>query len=335
MSDFSSKSNTSSCEEPNYYNLSSFLSENSEFKRDKFDYSFMNDPNKLANLSFNGYEYPIRNEPNKSIIDEYEGLFRNDTNRPTNFSSKNEDENLSKETFSNILTKNNIFRINDENILQTFHFDIDKENSIDKNISLSKNSVKEENREINNYLKKKRYNAKFKSDNLIRKVKHILLDNILHFINYKIDEIYGHNIIFGKLKNLSQKERSEGNIEYNKLFLNKTLGEICSSKITGRITNFLSNYNEKIVKNLLEEKDLNKRNYFKNLFNLTFIQSLDHFNGTKLFKELNGMKRMIDEVKNECKDDLDYENNLKYYFIHFEEIIKKKRSKKDINKKII
>ena len=107
--------------------------------------------------------------------------------------------------------------------------------------------------------------------------------------------------------------------------MNKTLFDIFSSKIIGRITNFLSNYNEKIIGNLLKEKDLNKRQYFNDLFNLTFVQSLNHFNGTKYYKELNGMKRMVDEVKKKSGGDEEYENNLKYYFLHFEDIINKKK----------
>ena len=54
-------------------------------------------------------------------------------------------------------------------------------------------------------------------------MKHILLDNILYFINGKISELSEHKMIFGKLKVLGQKERSESNIEYNKHFVKKTL----------------------------------------------------------------------------------------------------------------
>ena len=164
-------------------------------------------------------------------------------------------------------------------------------------------------------------------------MKHILLDNILHFINDKINELSEHKTIFGKLKNIGQKERSEGNTEYNKQFLNKTLFEIFSSKITGRITNFLSDYNEKIIDNLLKDKDDNKRKYFNDLFNLTFTKSLHHFNGTNYYKELDGMKRMVDEVKKESKGDEEYENHLKYYFLNFEEIINNKKGKKSKDNK--
>ena len=279
----------------------SFTSENFELGRDRneFENLLRNESNNVINFSINGFDSQIRIE----------------SNRPTFFSSNNEGGYL-------------------DEVIPNFENDIDNEvNEVfnDNNNDSNQNfvQVQEENEQIETLLRRKRKNnSKFKSENLIRKVKHILLDNILNFINDKITEFNEHKSIFGKLKNIGQKARSEGNAEYNKKLLNKTLFDVFSSKITGRITNFLSDYNEKIIDNLLKEKDLNKRQYFSDLFNLTFVQSLNHFNGTNYYKELNGMKRMVDEVKKKSEDDEEYENNLKYYFLHFEEIINKKKGKK-------
>ena len=299
----------------------SLTSENIEFARDKDESENLirNVSNKLINFSNN----------------EFDSQFRNESNKPTLYSSNNEDGYLDEDIPNDSLPK---FLFETENDIDNEDNEIFNGNNNDINLPLPINIVQEENEAIEKLLRRKRNNnSKFKSDNLIRKVKHILLDNILNFINGKINEFSEHKSIFGKLKNIGQKERSEGNAEYNKKFLNKTLFDIFSSKITGRITNFLSNYNEKIIDNLLKEKDLNKRQFFKDLFNLTFLQSLNHFNGTHYYKELNGMKRMVDEVKNESKGDEEYENNLIYYFLHFEELINKKKGKKKIkdNKKNI
>ena len=294
----------------------SLTSENFELARDK---------DESKNL--------LRNESNKLInfpINEFDSQFRNESNRPTLYSSNNEGGYLDEDIPNDSLTRNFLFGIGSfENDIDNGINEIFNENNNDNNLSLLQSFVQEKNEEIETLLRTKRNNnSKFKSDNLIRKVKHILLDNILNFINGKINEFSEHKSIFGKLKKIGQKERSEGNVEYNKKFLNKTLFDIFSSKITGRITNYLSNYNEKIIDNLLKEKDLNKRQYFSDLFNLTFVQSLNHFNGTKYYKELNGMKRMVDEVKKESEGDEEYENHLKYYFLNFEEIINKKKGKK-------
>ena len=292
-----------------------FYSENFEFSRDNDESENLlrNDSNILASFSNNEFERQIRIESNK----------------PTNFSSNNEGGFLEGDIYNDFLSKNNLFEIN--NLENYIHKEIINENNNDNNLSLLQSFAIEEKKENKTHLKRKRNNniTKFKNDNLIRKVKHILLDNILHFINDKISEFNEHKTIFCKLKNLSQKERSEANIEYNKQFLNKTLLDIFSSKITGKNTNVLSDFNEEIIDNLLKDKDDNKREYFNGLFNLTFTQSLNHFNGIKYYKELDGMKRMVDEVKKESKDDEEYENNLKYYFLHFEEIINKKKGKKN------
>ena len=294
----------------------SLTSENFELARDK---------DESKNL--------LRNESNKLInfpINEFDSQFRNESNRPIQYSSNNEGGYLDEDIPNDSLTRNFLFGIGSfENDIDNGINEIFNENNNDNNLSLLQSFVQEKNEEIETLLRRKRNNnSKFKSDNLIRKVKHILIDNILNFINGKISEFSEHKSIFCTLKNIGQKERSESNVEYNKKFLNKTLFDIFSSKITGRITNYLSNYNEKIIDNLLKEKDLNKRQYFNDLFNLTFVQSLNHFNGTKYYKELNGMKRMVDEVKKKSGGDEEYENNLKYYFLHFEEIINKKKGKK-------
>ena len=297
-------------------NLTSSYSKNFEFSRDKdeSESQLRNDSYKLINFSIN----------------EIDSQFRIESNKPTNFSSNNEGGCIEEDLPNDFL---NLFEIN--NLENDINKEIFNENNNDNYLRLPQNIIQEEKKESKIHLKKKRNNntTKFKSDNLIRKVKHILLDNILHFINDKINELSEHKTIFGKLKNIDQKERSEGNTEYNKQFLNKTLFEIFSSKITGRITNFLSDYNEKIIENLLKEKDDNKRKYFNDLFNLTFTQSLNHFNGKIYYKELDGMKRMVDEVKKESKGDEEYEIHLNHYFLHFEEIINNKKGKKNKDNK--
>ena len=84
---------------------------------------------------------------------------------------------------------------------------------------------------------------------------------------------------------------------------------------------------KKLLVIYLKIKALIKK-YFNDLFNLTFSQNLNHFNGTNYYKELNGMKRMDYELKKESKDDEEYEIHLKHYFLNFEKIINKKKGRK-------
>jgi len=98
---------------------------------------------------------------------------------------------------------------------------------------------------------------------LLRKCKHIILYNLLYFINYKIRIFYnnkiGQRILNKELKALNQKQKSESNVQFNKEFLYKTIGEIFSDKISGRLINFSPDHNKKLVESLINEKDIKKK----------------------------------------------------------------------------
>lgn len=175
---------------------------------------------------------------------------------------------------------------------------------------------------------------KFSDDNLRRKCKQILLDNLLYFINYKIRMFYNGNIGKGiltkQLKKLNQK-LSNSNIKFNKEFLFKSIRDIFSDKISSRITNCPPEHNKIIIQSLLNEKDINKKNYFNNLFSLTFFQCLEHFRGTNSYPELKEMNTLKNELKK--YSNIDYVSNLDYYFHNYEIIINKKKSRKSRKQK--
>lgn len=188
--------------------------------------------------------------------------------------------------------------------------------------------------EVENTKTKK--HTKYDDDNLRRKCKHIVLDSIFNFINYSIRKIYnnkiGQGILRKQLKTLNQKQKSESNIQFNKEFLGKTIGEIFSDKISGRITLFPPEHNKKLINELLDEKDINKKMYFRKLFNLTFLQCLKHFRKSVFIPELCGMKLIDDKIKNYL-DEPDYADNLIHYFNDYENIINNKRGRKPRKKK--
>ena len=157
-----------------------------------------------------------------------------------------------------------------------------------------------------------------------------VLKNTLDLINNKIKEIY--NNIIGKgilLKQLKPLQKLESNIKYNKELLNKTLKDIFSDNIYGKITSFPKDYNKKLIKNLLNEKDIAKKEYFNKLFDMKFIQCLEHYRGTHFYNELNGMRLFKDESN---QIDEDFYEHLNYYFNNYEEIINNKKSRKSRNK---
>jgi hypothetical protein len=177
---------------------------------------------------------------------------------------------------------------------------------------------------------------KFSDDILIRKVKHILINDLLNFTNNKIYEMYNGNISKGifvkKLLTLNQRQIYESKVQYNKEFLNKTLRDILSDDISSRFTLFPLDHNKNLINQLLNEKDENKREYFNKYFNLNFLECLEHFRGNKIIEELKGLKG-INSLDSKYKEDESYLKYLKYYFNNFESILNKKRTRNRENVK--
>lgn len=203
-------------------------------------------------------------------------------------------------------------------------------------------SPKEKKVEIN-MLGRKRFNDqkegkhnKYIDDNVRRKCKHIILENIKNFINKKIEIIYegkiGQGINIKKLLILNQNKNAQDSVNFNKDFLNQTLGYIYSGEISSKYSNFPKDHNKQLIKKLLNEKDETKRNYFKRLFNLTFLNCLEHFRGSKTIEELEGSTNIKEGLK---EFDNNYKICLSNYIYNYECIINNKkprsRSKNSIN----
>jgi len=199
----------------------------------------------------------------------------------------------------------------------------------------------ESNEDINQVLQKKRgrintgkskiIHNKYSDDNLRRKCKHLVLQNLMKFINDKIKEIYGHIGYGMKIKKLliiNQEQISNATIKFNKNFLSKKLSEIFSVNISTRYTNFDKEHNKILISELINDKDEIKRNYFKMLFNLTFVDCLRHFNGSKNIQILNDMT-LFSQLDIEDEKDEDYSKLLSFYINNYEKIMERKREQKD------
>ena len=177
---------------------------------------------------------------------------------------------------------------------------------------------------------------KFSNDILIRKCKYLVIKNTFEFLNKQIKNVYKGNLgrfIFKKeLKIINQSQISNSKIDFNKIFMTKTLGDIFSDDISNKYTNFRNNHNKNLIYNLMNEKDENKKKYFQKLFNLNFIQCIRHFSGEEHNDLLNGLKSFKD-IKNEIindhkEEDVEYCDILEYYLKNYEQIINNKRSRK-------
>ena len=177
---------------------------------------------------------------------------------------------------------------------------------------------------------------KYADDIIRRKCKHLVIKKLLEFLNYRISFVYngklGNSIFKKELKIINQSQISNPNIEFNQIFLTKTIGDIFSDDISKKYTVLPLNHNKNLIFRLINDKDENKKNYFQKLFSLTFSQCLKHFRGEEhndLLYGLKCFKDMKDEILEDYEEDGDeYYEVLEYYLNNFENIINNKRPRK-------
>ena len=226
--------------------------------------------------------------------------------------------------------KEDIIRISYTNNTDNIIFNIDKENSSTKSggsklineeakkiifkrkccLKSHSTSNKEKNLEEKLSNKESKNNngrnkhTKYSDDNLRRKCKCILFNQLLKFINKKLKETYknlGHGKKMKKLMILKEEQTSNSKLDFNQKLMNKTLGDIFSCDISSRITHSYPENNKRLIEELINEKDIEKRKYFKKLFNLTFIDCLKHFiseKGENRIEELDGLELFKDFKNN-------------------------------------
>ena len=180
---------------------------------------------------------------------------------------------------------------------------------------------------------------KFSDDNLIRRIKNIVLDSVSVFINKKILSFYSgdnpNSLKEKQLFKLGQNQAERSKVDYNKLFLNHTLQSIFSEDISTKYKKHNIKHNKILIEQLINEENEEIRLIFKNIFNLTFIDCLKHFRGSIFIKELSEMKTFKDylEKTNFGNYSEEYKEILIIFMNNFEKIIiekhSRKRSKKD------
>ena len=202
-----------------------------------------------------------------------------------------------------------------------------------------KNEIKEKSKNDNIFLNKKRKannknenESQFTSDGFVKKIRIIILNSIINFINEKIRILLNNNIgkgIFIKqLLPINKTILYHSSVGYDKEFLNKKLKEILSS-ISNKYTNYLSNKNEETIEYLINLEDKGK--YFQELFDLSFLDCLKYIRGTKNSELLNDLPT-VDNIliQNENNINEDELNIYRYILNNYESIIdiKKTRNKK-------
>ena len=294
---------------------------NNDFNNDIIN-SVNNDDN---NDVINGTINDVINEDNNDVIND---VINDDNNDVINDVINDDNNDVINGINNDVINGINNHVINDNNndvindVINRANNDVNNDDNNDNITVLGRRRERNDNKK----------HDKFSDDNSRRKVKGLIIDCLFHFINEKISNLYnnkiGNGICIKQFKKLNKKKINSTNIKFNQEFLHKPIKEIFS-EISDGLTNCLKNHNSNLIKSLINETDYNKSNYFQNLFNLTFLQCLNHIIGTEIHQVLSGIPNMSQILDQLSKDeDEDYINHLKYYFLHYEDILIGKKSRK-------
>ena len=276
--------------------------------------------------------------PNENQID-----IKEDTSINENLYNSPKEKKITKTLFptgpstttninNNINSKNigNNSEINGENEELRNYIDKDKEDENEKsgpnqNKPLLGRKKKNSNQEGKH--------TKYSEDNVIRKIKAIIISSLKDFINSVISNAYGNNIGKGVFRKelLKMNQSQIVHSKYNREFLNKSLKEIFSEDISTKYNNYQSDRNRRVIEGLLNETDFNKKTLFTNLFDLTFLECVKHIRGENQNNLLNGLaslENLLDNLCEKCENDEEYLELFQYYTNNLETIIGNKRRRK-------
>ena len=168
-------------------------------------------------------------------------------------------------------------------------------------------------------------------------IKSSITDNDKEYIGKKRDfyKNIGKGLLEKQFKEIDKKNLSHSKVDFDKIFLEYKLKEIFSWNISSKITSLLKEHNKNLLDQLINSEL--GGNYFKELFEMTFSQCLEHIQGKKNYEILNGMMNLGKVVDNFCdekeiNDDIFCEN-FNLIFMNYQELIDKKTPRKPKNLK--
>jgi transposase len=195
-----------------------------------------------------------------------------------------------------------------ENNIINFN-NIDKKTIIPSEKNIEENFInqkRKQGRKKKNSLEEGQHNKKT-FDNILRRIKISLLNSFRILLNSKIKNVYKFKNLRAKWKllKINPKHARNSNIEFNKVFIHKSLKEIFSEETT--IKNLCNrDHNKILIKQLLNEKNTEKRKIFEILFNLTFLDLMKYSVGERPdLIELQGLS-LSQKLLNEMALDEEY-----------------------------
>lgn len=146
------------------------------------------------------------------------------------------------------------------------------------------------------YLGKKRKHDKFSEDDEFRKIKVMLKDALISFINNKITEKeIDLNNICGKkakdvnIKNINQKIMIDNKIKTTRKLFDTTIKDFLSDKISGRYSTYPKDFNERVLQKLYENES------FKEILDKKILDCINH-----CIKYCIKNENKKEEIENSC-----------------------------------
>ena len=192
--------------------------------------------------------------------------------------------------------------------------------------------------------------CKYPINNLFRKIKRIIFNEILIFLNGEISKFVNINdlLTFIKTKdptitslaiNKIKHENSflltlngtfldNAEVKHNTVLLNQSIGEILSNEISAKYKWYNENFNKYIIDFLYKKSE-----YLKKILDLKFIEVVQYFSNVKDLSCLEGMKKWY-KIKRELfpKKSIynkDHLNRLDFCVKNYGTIILQRKKKKE------
>lgn len=212
-------------------------------------------------------------------------------------------------------------------------FVVKNSNKANDNLNVVKEEKKKKIKKIlNKTINKPKARKKSKDDKYIKGVRIVILSKVISFINKKIRKIYNNDKKWfdKQFKKLERSFLYHTKNSFDEDFIQIKLKDILSLNISPKYTYFKKMKNKELVESLTKgEKD---PEYFQKLFDLSFLDCLEHIRGPKKNELLDGLLELDDILNNkEFKKDKDEIGNYKECIINYELFIRGKKSRKRKN----
>ena len=188
--------------------------------------------------------------------------------------------------------------------------------------------------------------TKFAFDNVVRKIKSKLFGALLIILNKSLEKDQNPNSKQdskekkGEVKTEcflkpDQKIIIQTNVEENKKLLDSKLRDIFSQKVSTKAKNYSKQYQLDYNKNFIEKiKNDETRKKTNDILDMTFLQCMEHFRGSKRYEALNGLEKEYENVIKEMRDEEVYMESFVEQLNKFEILFSQKKARKSKKNKI-